>query len=234
MPSAQAPDGGHPGESTLLLSRKQRSDAKIRRRMTMRHGRSAWMGAAVVALAMLGSQSSLAAGDHDRDRGRDRSLKASLSGFEEPPAILTTGRGELDVKISRDEESFEVRIELSEPRGDGDAVPYPRRPVQCQWRDRRLALPDGDECRAGAKRGWPGPDLPGWPGRGNRVGNGDRSPGHWPRGTRRGASRIRGITPRDASGRDVCQRPLLAAKPHGEMRGQIQVRHHDWWDNDDH
>ena len=171
-----------------------------------------WVGlTAVVALAMLGSQSSVTARDHDRDR--DRSLKASLSGFEEPPAVLTTGRGELEVKISRDEESFEYKLSYRGPRGDGDAVPYPRRPAECQRRDRHLALPDGDECRAAAKRGWPGPDLPGRPGRGDRDGKGDRSPGDWPRGTRRRPRRIRGIAARDAPGSDVCQRPQHAAKP---------------------
>ena len=51
-----------------------------------------WVGlTAVVALTMLGSQSPMASGDHDR--GRNRSMKASLSGFEEPPGMLSPGRG---------------------------------------------------------------------------------------------------------------------------------------------
>lgn len=72
----------------------------------MGRGRCVWLAAAVVGLAMLGSQSSLAARDHDRDR----SLKATLSGFEEPPAISSTGRGRFEARISRDEESFDYKL----------------------------------------------------------------------------------------------------------------------------
>ncbi len=80
----------------------------------MRSGR--WLGATVVAIAMLGSQSSLTAGDHDRDR--DRSLEASLSGFEEPPTSLTAGRGRFEMRIARDEGSFDYKLSYEDVEGD--------------------------------------------------------------------------------------------------------------------
>jgi CHRD domain-containing protein len=81
----------------------------------MKRGRRAWLAATVVGLAMLSSQSSLAAGDHDRDRAR--SLKAFLHGFEEPPAISTTGRGEFEAKVSRDELSFDYKLSFEDLEG---------------------------------------------------------------------------------------------------------------------
>ncbi len=75
-----------------------------------------WVGlTAVVALAMLGQQSSLSAGDHDRDR--DRSFKASLSGLEEPPALSSPGHGRFEAKISRDGESFDYKLSYSDLAG---------------------------------------------------------------------------------------------------------------------
>jgi hypothetical protein len=55
---------------------------------------------------MLGSQSSLAAGD----RG-DRSLRAVLHGFEEVAAVSSTGRGRFEARISRDDTSFDYKLQ---------------------------------------------------------------------------------------------------------------------------
>jgi hypothetical protein len=63
------------------------------------------LGVTVAALAMLGSQSSVSAGDHG-----DRSMKASLTGFQEPPAVSTTGRGQFEARIARDEMSFDYKL----------------------------------------------------------------------------------------------------------------------------
>lgn len=50
--------------------------------------------------------------------GRSRSLKAELHGFEEPPAVSTTGTGEFRAKIARDEESFEYDLSFEDLEGD--------------------------------------------------------------------------------------------------------------------
>jgi len=50
------------------------------------------------------------------DRG-ERSFKAELDGFEEPPAISTTGSGEFRVRISRDEDSFEYKLSYEDLEG---------------------------------------------------------------------------------------------------------------------
>jgi hypothetical protein len=78
----------------------------------MKSARGAWLGVTVAALAMLGSQSSLAAGD----RG-DRSMKASLTGFEEPPAVSSTGRGEFEMTINREDESIDYTLSFRNLEG---------------------------------------------------------------------------------------------------------------------
>jgi hypothetical protein len=45
-------------------------------------------------------------------------LRAHLHGFEEPPAISTTGRGELELVISIDQMSFEYVLDFSGLEGD--------------------------------------------------------------------------------------------------------------------
>jgi len=75
-----------------------------------------WVGlTAVVALAMLSSQSPVTARDHDRDR--NRSFKASLIGFEEPPAISSPGHGRFEARISRDGESFDYKLSYGDLAG---------------------------------------------------------------------------------------------------------------------
>ena len=73
--------------------------------------------ATLVALAMLGSQGLLVAyGDDDEDQG-GRLLKASLTGFEEPPAVSSTGRGEFEARISHDESSFDYELSYEDLEG---------------------------------------------------------------------------------------------------------------------
>ena len=75
-----------------------------------------WVGlTAVVALTMLSSQSPMASGDHDRDR--NRSMKTSLSGFEEPPGISSPGHGRFEARVSRDGESFEYKLSYDDLAG---------------------------------------------------------------------------------------------------------------------
>lgn len=58
--------------------------------------------AAVAVLAMLGSS---AAGQR-----KSNSLKADLEGFEEVPAVSSTGTGELRVRIANDDSSFTFEL----------------------------------------------------------------------------------------------------------------------------
>lgn len=73
------------------------------------------IGATLVALAMLGSQSLLVS-DEDEDR-RSRSLKASLTGFQEPPAVSSTGSGEFKARISDDELSLDYELSYEDLEG---------------------------------------------------------------------------------------------------------------------
>jgi hypothetical protein len=67
--------------------------------------RVALLTGAAVLLSMLGPQD--AAWAH---KDRDRSLKADLEGFEEVPVVSTAGSGELRIKVSHDESSFEYTL----------------------------------------------------------------------------------------------------------------------------
>lgn len=66
-----------------------------------------------VALAMLGAPGLITADDD----GEGRSLKASLTGFQEPPSVSTTGRGKFKAKISSDESSFEYELSYRDLEG---------------------------------------------------------------------------------------------------------------------
>jgi hypothetical protein len=199
----------------------------------MRRGRCAWLGAAVVALAVLGSQSSLAAADHDRDRSRNRSLKASLTGFEEPPAVLTTGRGELDVKISRDEESFEYELSYQDLEGTvtqshihvgqlsvngGIAV------WLCQTATNAAPVPNADG---------PVPVCPPGPAGGTVTGRVTAAQVIGPAGQGVAPAEFEELLRAMRRGVTYANVHSTPRNPGGEIRGQIQVRHHSWWDDDD-
>lgn len=76
--------------------------------------RGAAIGATLVAVAMLGPQSPLVA---DEDKGKGRSLKTFLTGFQEPPAVSSTGRGEFEVKVSRDGTFFDYELSYRDLEG---------------------------------------------------------------------------------------------------------------------
>lgn len=80
----------------------------------MKRIRGAAIGATLVALAMLGPQGLLVA---DEDGGQGRKLKASLTGFQEPPAVSSTGRGKFEAKISHDESSFDYELSYQDLEG---------------------------------------------------------------------------------------------------------------------
>lgn len=69
--------------------------------------RGAAIGATLVALATLGPQDLLMA---DHDRGKSRSLRTTLTGFQEPPVVVSTGRGEFEATLSPDGTSFDYEL----------------------------------------------------------------------------------------------------------------------------
>ncbi len=75
---------------------------QVHARSSTKHWRS---GALAAALVMLGAG---AAGAADNDG--HRSFKAKLRGFEEVPAVSTTGSGEFRATISKDESSIEFEL----------------------------------------------------------------------------------------------------------------------------
>jgi len=54
---------------------------------------------------------------HVEADGRGRTLRADLHGFEEPPAISSTGSGEFVARISRDNSSFEYKLTYEDLEG---------------------------------------------------------------------------------------------------------------------
>jgi hypothetical protein len=52
-----------------------------------------------------------------RADGGERSLKADLDGFQEPPAVSSTGSGEFRARISRDRSSFEYTLRYEDLEG---------------------------------------------------------------------------------------------------------------------
>lgn len=71
---------------------------------------------AAVAIAALGMLAVAGSASADKDKGRD-SFRAKLKGFEEVPAISSTGRGELRLEIADDENSFEFDLTYEELEG---------------------------------------------------------------------------------------------------------------------
>jgi CHRD domain len=73
-----------------------------------------WSIVALAVLAILGMQGVLGADDDDRN---NRSLRARLTGFEEPPSISSTGRGTFRATISKDENSISYELRFSDLEG---------------------------------------------------------------------------------------------------------------------
>ncbi len=63
----------------------------------------------VAAIAMLVTLGVAALGSADKGR-KSNSLKADLEGFEEVPAVSSTGTGELRIRIAKDESSFDFEL----------------------------------------------------------------------------------------------------------------------------
>jgi len=198
----------------------------------MRCGRSIWLGVTVVAIAMLGSQSSLAAGDRDNDRNNDRRnrfLRASLSGFEEPPTSLTAGRGRFDITIARDEGSFDYTLSYEDIEGDV---------TQSHIHVGQLRVNGGISIWLCQTPGTPAPPsviliTPQCPG--------------LHEGTVRGTVTAANVIGPAAQGvsagefEEVLRALRLGVTyanvhstrtPTGEIRGQIKERGNDWWDHD--
>lgn len=68
------------------------------------------LGVTMAALAFLGMQGPVMADENSR---RARSFKASLTGFEEPPSISSTGRGRVELTVNRDEDSIDYELSFS-------------------------------------------------------------------------------------------------------------------------
>jgi len=80
---------------------------------TMKLLRRAAIGATLAALAMIGAQSlSVAA----QDRG-GQLLKTDLHGFEEPPAVSSTGNGTFEARVGNDESSFDYELNYQDLEG---------------------------------------------------------------------------------------------------------------------
>ena len=67
-------------------------------------GTRMWM--ALIALAVVGSQGAAAAGE----QRHERSLGGRLSGFQEAPTVFSPGRGDFEMRIARDEQSFDFKL----------------------------------------------------------------------------------------------------------------------------
>ncbi len=72
---------------------------------------------ALLLAVVAGAFAIVAPGDAARADGEGRSLKADLDGFEEPPAVSSTGSGEFRAKISRDRSSFEYTLRYEDLEG---------------------------------------------------------------------------------------------------------------------
>ena len=71
-----------------------------------------------VALSGLAVVMAVAAAPEVARAGGARTLRADLTGFEEPPAVSSTGSGEFRMTISPDESSFEYELTFQDLEGD--------------------------------------------------------------------------------------------------------------------
>jgi hypothetical protein len=75
------------------------------------------IAAAVVALlAMLGASMPAHARDGHHSKSK-RSFKADLQGFEETPAVFSTGSGEFEAQVSKDETSVDYELSWEDLEG---------------------------------------------------------------------------------------------------------------------
>jgi hypothetical protein len=79
----------------------------------MKYSKMTVLAGAVLLLASLGVPASAGA---DEGRG-GRSFEAKLKGFEEVPAVSSTGRGELRLRVSNDENSVEFELRYANLEG---------------------------------------------------------------------------------------------------------------------
>jgi hypothetical protein len=79
----------------------------------MKYSKMTVLAGAVLLLASLGVPASAGA---DEGRG-GRSFEAKLKGFEEVPAVSSTGRGEFRLRVSNDENSVEFELSYANLEG---------------------------------------------------------------------------------------------------------------------
>ena len=80
----------------------------------MRQSRIAVPVAVVALLAVLGASMPAHARDDHRSK---RSFKAELQGFEETPAVFSTGSGEFNARFSKDETSIDYELSWEDLEG---------------------------------------------------------------------------------------------------------------------
>ena len=80
----------------------------------MKRSRAVAVAVGLAALAVLATSTFATADDH---HGRRNVLTAKLKGFEEVPAISTTGTGTLRLKISKDESSIDFDLTYQDLEG---------------------------------------------------------------------------------------------------------------------
>lgn len=76
-------------------------------------------------------------------------IQATLTGYEEVPAVSTVAGGEFRAMVSRDNQAIDYELPYSGPQGDGATGPYPRRPAERERQHRHPAVPDGDDAGSG-------------------------------------------------------------------------------------
>ncbi len=84
--------------------------------------------------------------------------------------MLTTGRGELEVRISRDEESFEYKLSYQDLEGTVTQGHIHVGQLSVNGGIAIWLCQTATNTAPAAKRGWPGADLPARPGRGTVTG----------------------------------------------------------------
>jgi hypothetical protein len=80
------------------------------------------LASAAVAAALTAGLGPIAAGHDDHHGKAKRQLKADLRGFNEVPAVSSTGRGSFSAEISKDETSIEYRLRFWDLEGDASVA----------------------------------------------------------------------------------------------------------------
>ena len=158
-------------------------------------------------------------------------MKATLTGFEEPPAVSTTGRGEFEMRIDRDDQAIHYKLSYEDLEGDV---------TQAHVHVGQLSINGGISfflCQTAAVTPPPGagtvPLCPG-PKEGTVTGTVTAAQIIGPAG--------QFFVPGEMTLFDEVVRAIRAGvtyanvhstrNPGGEIRGQIRERDHDWWDHD--